>query len=286
MCAVLWVATGTAANCLALATMVRAPRRGGVPPRGAYRGGRRRRAGLLPPRRQADAGRWRRRQADARRYRRADRPDPQRRAPGPAPCHRDHAGERIWPRLFPRRTGALGAWRKERRLGLHMDGARFANAAAFLGGSPGGRRQRPGRQRSPSASSRTAGWDAEAVVLFDPEPADRSAIAASAPGTCNARAAIWPRRSSRCWRTGCGSPMLAARQRGGGTRLRRGCGRAAAPPGRGERAVRAPHRRRARALRRAGFRLLRLGRDSARFVTAWNTRMEDAQALGKAIAAL
>ena len=40
------------------------------------------------------------------------------------------------------------------------------------------------------------------------------------------------------------------------------------------------------ALRAQGFAFYDWGADSARFVTAWNTRAEDAAALGKAIAAL
>jgi len=40
------------------------------------------------------------------------------------------------------------------------------------------------------------------------------------------------------------------------------------------------------ALRAQDFAFYDWGSDSARFVTAWNTRAEDAQALGKAIAAL
>ena len=36
-CTALWTATGTAANCLALATMVRPARRRDLPPRGACR---------------------------------------------------------------------------------------------------------------------------------------------------------------------------------------------------------------------------------------------------------
>jgi len=40
------------------------------------------------------------------------------------------------------------------------------------------------------------------------------------------------------------------------------------------------------ALRAQGFAFYDWGEDAARFVTAWNTRQEDALALAKAIAAL
>ena len=133
----LWVTTGTAANCLALAALC--PPYGGdpLPPRRAYRGRRGGRSRLLHRRRQADAARWRRREDHAGCGRGGLRPHPQRRPPGPAGSALDHQRHRIRPRLSRRRG------RSARRTGegsaasrFHMDGARFANALATTGESP------------------------------------------------------------------------------------------------------------------------------------------------------
>ncbi|MEL7216984.1 MAG: beta-eliminating lyase-related protein, partial [Pseudomonadota bacterium] len=65
---------------------------------------------------------------------------------------------------------ALSAFAKQRGLGLHMDGARFANAAAFLGGSAS---VAAGPVDSLAFGFiKNGGMGAEAVVLFDPAQAD------------------------------------------------------------------------------------------------------------------
>lgn len=65
---------------------------------------------------------------------------------------------------------ALAEFARTRGLGLHMDGARFANAAAFLGGDAAA-------AAGPVDSLafgfiKNGAMSAEAVVLFDPEQAD------------------------------------------------------------------------------------------------------------------
>ena len=68
----------------------------------------------------------------------------------------------------------LSGFARERGLGLHMDGARFANAAAFLGGNA----QSAAREAAGGVDSlafgfiKNGGMSAEAVVLFDPVAAD------------------------------------------------------------------------------------------------------------------
>jgi len=68
----------------------------------------------------------------------------------------------------------LSAFAKERGLGLHMDGARFANAAAFLGGpaSDAARHASWGVDSLAFGFIKNGAMSAEAVVLFDPEQAD------------------------------------------------------------------------------------------------------------------
>jgi len=70
----------------------------------------------------------------------------------------------------PHELTALSEFSRQRGLGLHMDGARFANAAAYLDGDA--------QAAAGSVDSlafgfiKNGGMSAEAVVLFDPEQAD------------------------------------------------------------------------------------------------------------------
>jgi threonine aldolase len=70
----------------------------------------------------------------------------------------------------PSEIAALAAFASERRLGLHIDGARFANAVAALGCAP------VEACRGAAALSfgcvKNGGMNAEALVLFDPALAD------------------------------------------------------------------------------------------------------------------
>ncbi|HSF12183.1 MAG TPA: beta-eliminating lyase-related protein, partial [Erythrobacter sp.] len=134
-CAALWVATGTAANCLALATMC-APHGGVVCHREAHievdEGGAPgfflHGAKLML----ADGEGAKLTPADI-----AALIDPIRNDVHQVQPHAiaiTQASE--YGRSYtPAELAALGDFARERRLGLHMDGARFANAAAFLGGS-------------------------------------------------------------------------------------------------------------------------------------------------------
>jgi hypothetical protein len=71
----------------------------------------------------------------------------QRRPPGAAARALDHQRDRIWPGLHADETAALGELCRARGLGFHMDGARFANAVARLGCSPADLTWRAGSTR-------------------------------------------------------------------------------------------------------------------------------------------
>ena len=246
---------------------VPAARRRRLPPRRAYPERRGRRARILHPRRQAAAGRRRRREAD-----------PGRRSPRCSTRSRDdvHRSSRTRSRsptrpnmawsTRPTRSPRSARCAQARGLGLHMDGARFANAVAHLGCSPADVTWRAGVDAL-SLRLRQERRDERRGAGVLPARAGRrdAATAASAPGCCCRRGAISPRRSWRCSTTTCGSttraPPTPAR-----ALLARGGGRPAGPPGRGERGVPARHRRRGRGAARAGLRLLRLG---ARARSGW-----------------
>ena len=183
----------------------------------------------------------------------------------------------------PDELAELGEFAKARGLGLHMDGARFANAAAFLGGNAAA-------AAGPVDSLafgfiKNGGMSAEAVVLFDPEQADMVKYRRKRAGhlQCKGRylaAQVLAMLDGDLWLANARHANAAAQD------IASGCGeRLMHPVEANELFVRLSESER-EALRSQGFEFYDWGADAARFVTAWNTRDEDAQALGRAIAAL
>jgi threonine aldolase len=187
----------------------------------------------------------------------------------------------------PDELAALGAFARARRLGLHMDGARFANAAAFLGGSPND----AARAASGPVDTLAFGFikngamSAEAVVLFNPERAAEVRYRRKRAGhlQCKGRylaAQILAMLDDGLWLANAAHANAAAQA------VATGCGaRLLHPVEANEVFVRLSEAERG-ALRAQDFAFYDWGAASARFVTAWNTRPEDAEALGQAIAAL
>ena len=69
----------------------------------------------------------------------------------------------------PDEVAALGALAKARGLGFHMDGARFANAVAHLGCSPADVTWRAGVDILSFGFVKNGGMSAEALIFFKPE---------------------------------------------------------------------------------------------------------------------
>lgn len=67
----------------------------------------------------------------------------------------------------PAEVAAIGALAKERGLRLHMDGARFANAVVHTGASPADLTWRSGVEALSFGFIKNGGLSAEALVLFD-----------------------------------------------------------------------------------------------------------------------
>jgi threonine aldolase len=66
-------------------------------------------------------------------------------------------------------VAALGDLARSRRLGFHMDGARFANAVARLGCSPADLTWRAGLDALSFGFVKNGGMSAEALIFFNPE---------------------------------------------------------------------------------------------------------------------
>ena len=69
-------------------------------------------------------------------------------------------------------VAALGEVAKARKLGFHMDGARFANAVAFTQESPADLTWRAGVDVLSFGFVKNGGLSAEALILFDPDLAE------------------------------------------------------------------------------------------------------------------
>lgn len=74
----------------------------------------------------------------------------------------------------PADVSAIGETARRHGLSLHMDGARFANAVAFLGCDPAAVTVRAGVTALSFGFVKNGGMGAEAVVFFDPELAHRT----------------------------------------------------------------------------------------------------------------
>ncbi|EZP72107.1 Amino acid lyase [Sphingomonas paucimobilis] len=77
----------------------------------------------------------------------------------------------------PDEVAALGALAHDHGLGLHMDGARFANAVASIGCHPADLTWRAGVDILSFGSVKNGGMVGEALIFFGPEAAARAAEA-------------------------------------------------------------------------------------------------------------
>ena len=282
-CAALWVATGTAANCLALATMVQPHGavvcheeahiemdEGGAP--GFYLHGAKL---LLVPGEGAKLT-----------------PETLRAAIDPIrdDVHQvqPHAISITQASEYGRayradEVAAIAALAKERGLGLHMDGARFANATAFLGCTAA---EAAGPIDALSFGCiKNGAMNAEAILLFDPAAADVARYRRKRAGHLQSKgrflaAQLLAMLKDDLWLDNARRANAAAQEIAGA------CGdRLLHPVEANELFVRCSAAER-EVLRKQGFGFYDWGADAARFVTAWNTRAEDAVALARAVSGL
>ncbi|MBX7458831.1 low specificity L-threonine aldolase [Qipengyuania sp. 1NDH17] len=282
-CATLWVATGTAANCLALAAMCQPHGgvvcheeahiemdEGGAP--GFYLHG----AKLL-----LGQGEGAKLDADAiRAVIDPIRDDVHQVQPHAISITQASEYGRVY---RPKELTAIRALADERGLGLHMDGARFANAAAFLD-LPAGEVAGPVDALS-FGFVKNGGMSAEAIVFFDKGLADVAKYRRKRAGHLQSKgrylaAQIHAMLDGDVWLSNARSANAAAAEIAGacGERLMHAVEA-------NELFVRLSAEER-ETLRGQGFEFYDWGADAARFVTAWNTREEDARALAGAIANL
>ena len=207
----LWVTTGTAANCLALAALC--PPYGGIVCHrdahievdeagapGFFTHG----AKLILV---DGAGA----KVTPRRGERSGRPHPQRRPPGPGPrlC-RSPTRPNMASSYSRRRSRRARRAGRARKLGFHMDGARFANAIVATGASPADLTWRAGVDALSFGFVKNGGLNAEALILFRTELRRRNPRPPQARRPSAVERPV-PRRADPrdARRTTCGSPTRA-----------------------------------------------------------------------------
>lgn len=185
----------------------------------------------------------------------------------------------------PEEVSALGALCRDRQLGLHMDGARFANAVAAQGWAPADVTWRAGVDVLSFGFAKNGGMNAEGLVYFDPALADAARYRRKRAGHLLSKgrflaAQLLAFLDGDLWLENARTANAAARII------------ADAAPDRllhpvevNEIFIRLSAEE-AATLRDQGFDFYDWGEGAARLVTSWHHREEDVQPLAKAIAAL
>ncbi|MEB3416244.1 beta-eliminating lyase-related protein [Alteriqipengyuania sp. WL0013] len=183
----------------------------------------------------------------------------------------------------PQELAAIGALAQERGLGLHVDGARFANAVAFLGCAPS---EAVGPAQALSFGCvKNGGMSAEAIVFFDPAMADAVRYRRKRAGHLQSKgrylaAQLLAMLDGDLWLENARLANAAAQAIAEDAKAR-----LLHPVEANEVFVRLTAAER-EALRSQGFDFYDWGAEAARFVAAWDSDQDAARALGKAIASL
>jgi threonine aldolase len=183
----------------------------------------------------------------------------------------------------PGELAALTALARARGLKVHVDGARFGNAVAFLGCAPA---EACGDIDALSFGCvKNGAMNAEAIVFLDPALADVARYRRKRAGHLQSKgrylaAQVLAMLEGGLWLANARAANAAAGEIGGAA-----TGRLLHPVEANEVFLRCTAAERA-ALRAQGFGFYDWGPDAARFVAAWDTREGDARALARAIVAL
>jgi threonine aldolase len=183
-------------------------------------------------------------------------------------------------------TAALGELCREKGLGFHLDGARFANAVASLGRSPADLSWRAGVDALSFGFVKNGGLCAEALIFFKPGLAAATHYRRKRAGHLLSKgrylaAQILAMIESDVWLRNARAANAAA------ARLAEAAGpeRLVLPVQANEMFIRVSPQE-AGELRRQGFDFYDWGPGEARLVTAWDSDPAHVDALAKAIAAL
>lgn len=188
----------------------------------------------------------------------------------------------------PDEVAALGDWARRHGLGLHMDGARFANAVATLGCAPAEVTWRAGVDILSFGFIKNGGLSAEAIVVFSPEVAETLPVRRKRAGMMPSKgrfaaAQLLALLADGRWLANAQAANAGARRIAGAAP-----GRLLHPVEANELFLRLTADERA-ALRGAGFDFYDWaldGPDAARFVVRWDQTADAIDRLSTALAAL
>jgi threonine aldolase len=185
----------------------------------------------------------------------------------------------------PEETAVIGRLCRERQLGLHMDGARFANAISTIGCSPADATWRAGVGVLSFGFAKNGGMNAEALVYFDAAQADIARYRRKRAGHLLSKgrflaAQLLAFLEGDLWLENARAANTAAR-----IIAEAAPERLLYPIEANEIFIRLTASE-AATLRSLGFDFYDWGEGVARLVTSWHHREEDVQPLAKAIAAL
>ena len=282
-CTVLWVATGTAANCLALATL--APPHGGVVCHreahiemdeggapGFYTHG----AKLLL----ADGEGAKLTPASIAAVLDPIRPDVHRVQPHAVSITQASEYGRVYP---PAELAEVAAFSAARGLPLHVDGARFANAVAYLGCTPW--EACAGAAALSFGCVKNGGMSAEGLVFFDETLADVARYRRKRAGHLQSKgrflaAQLLAMLAGDLWLENARAANAAAQE------IAAVAGERLLHPVQANEIFLTVSEAEREALRAQGFSFYDWGDGAARLVTAWNSDPAHVAALARAIAAL
>ncbi len=186
----------------------------------------------------------------------------------------------------PEETAALGELARSRGLRFHLDGARFANAVARLGCHPAELTWRAGVDALSFGFVKNGGMSAEVLVFFDPELAKATAYRRKRAGHLLSKgrflaAQVLAMLEDDVWLRNARAANAAA------ARLAEAAGqrRLVLPVEANEVFIRVTPGE-AAALRALGFDFYDWGPGEARLVTAWDSDLQTVDRLAAAIAAL
>ncbi len=185
----------------------------------------------------------------------------------------------------PEEVGALGGVARELGLGFHMDGARFANAVATLGCHPGEVTWRAGIEVLSFGFVKNGGLSAEAIIYFRRDLADVARIRIKRSGHLLSKgrylaAQVLALVEDDRWLVNARNANAAASRIAGAAH-----GRLSVPVQANEVFMRMSPEE-AASLRAQGFAFYDWGQGEARFVTSWDQSAQEVDALANAIRAL
>jgi threonine aldolase len=185
----------------------------------------------------------------------------------------------------PDEVGALGEVAKRRGLGFHMDGARFANAVASLGCSPAEVTWRAGVDALSFGFVKNGGLSAEALIFFKPELAEDTLYRRKRAGHLFSKGRYLAAQILAMLEGGLWLDNARAANRGAALLAQAAADRLVHPVQANEVFLRVTPDEAAR-LRALGFDFYDWGVGEARLVVSWNQDEAAIRPLAEAIAAL